>query len=243
MIFLENSIIETGNLAENTAKKWLIGRGFEIMHYNRLFISLINQLFNLERISNQKIDSADQKVSGFVEKLKNSENIVKNIEQSDDSNYQENWKLNVLNKLRSICIKLESHQADNSSISLESLENEFLKINNAIINRKKGNENVSTARDFLGSKMNGFLKCSEKYLNLRGIGNSVKYNEDLQKSFLLEKIIDLVGIKNNEYYLINIKTNDFFLSPIRQKALSIGNEYGFKSKIISVHSNGECKEK
>ena len=91
--------------------------------------------------------------------------------------------------------------------------------------------------------MNDFLKCSEKYLNLRGLGNSVKYNEDLQKSFLLEKIIDLVGIKNNEYYLINIKTNDFFLSPIRQKALSIGNEYGFKSKIISVHSNGECKEK
>ena len=150
--------------------------------------------------------------------------------------------MNVLNKLRSICIKLESYQVDNSSINIDSLENEFLKINNAIINRNKENDSVSAARDFLGSKMNDFLKCSEKYLNLRGIDNSVRDNEDLQKSFLAEKIIDLVGIKNNEYYLIYIKTNEFSLSPIRQKALSIGIEYGFKSKIISVHSNGECKE-
>ena len=55
---------------------------------------------------------------------------------------------------------------------------------------------------------------------------------------------DYVGKKENEFYLIEVKTNEAELAPLQRRALELAGKHGFKPKLIRVRVKVEasCEE-
>lgn len=224
-----------GRFGEYFASQWLKKDGFEVRRFWDFYLQLKPsgiQQFEMEEF----VPEAERRrrlTDSYTARIQNLETrLVEAERQTNLSQKVKNWVSYEREHLRQMKQALTDLNEGKPLESITEYPTEY-PASLRYPEPWRVYEDVKTdaeAREFLGARVDDFMKYLDEC-------DSLSKAEQGGTMFP-----DIVGKKNGELYLIEVKANTGRLAPLQRKALQTAAKYGFKTRVIRVSFSAECSE-